>query len=323
MKNKALVILGPTASGKTSLALNLARHLKIEIISLDSALIYKGMDIGTAKPTMAELNSVPHHLIDICDPAQSYSAANFREDCIRLVDEISARGALPVICGGTMMYYKSLVDGLSPLPQTDPKVREKIAQEALALGWPKMHERLKVVDPVSYAKLNPNDKQRVSRALEIYEMTGRAMSSFFDTKTDSCPFDRLEFILLPENDDREELRKLIRKRFEIMVDNGLINEVSILKARGDLNLDMPSMRCVGYRQVWEYLDGKYDRDEMIEQCVIATAHLAKHQMTWLRGSLSKDQNYLLKKRLNIGDPKNLELVLDALRSSGFVSSCLV
>ena len=323
MKNKALVILGPTASGKTSLALNLARHLKIEIISLDSALIYKGMDIGTAKPTMAELNSVPHHLIDICDPSQSYSAANFREDCIRLVDEISARGALPVICGGTMMYYKSLVDGLSPLPQTDPKVREKIAQEALALGWPKMHERLKVVDPVSYAKLNPNDKQRVSRALEIYEMTGRAMSSFFDTKTDSCPFDRLEFILLPENDDREELRKLIRKRFEIMVDNGLINEVSILKARGDLNLDMPSMRCVGYRQVWEYLDGKYDRDEMIEQCVIATAHLAKHQMTWLRGSLSKDQNYLLKKRLNIGDPKNLELVLDALRSSGFVSSCLV
>ena len=323
MKNKALVILGPTASGKTSLALNLARHLKIEIISLDSALIYKGMDIGTAKPTMAELNSVPHHLIDICDPAQSYSAENFREDCIRLVDEISARGALPVICGGTMMYYKSLVDGLSPLPQTDPKVREKIAQEALALGWPKMHERLKVVDPVSYAKLNPNDKQRVSRALEIYEMTGRAMSSFFDTKTDSCPFDRLEFILLPENDDREELRKLIRKRFEIMVDNGLINEVSILKARGDLNLDMPSMRCVGYRQVWEYLDGKYDRDEMIEQCVIATAHLAKHQMTWLRGSLSKDQNYLLKKRLNIGDPKNLELVLDALRSSGFVSSCLV
>jgi len=323
MKNKALVILGPTASGKTSLALNLARHLKIEIISLDSALIYKGMDIGTAKPTMAELNSVPHHLIDICDPAQSYSAANFREDCIRLVDEISARGALPVICGGTMMYYKSLVDGLSPLPQTDPKVREKIAKEASVYGWPKMHERLKEVDPVSFSKLNPNDKQRVSRALEIYEMTGRAMSSFFDTKTDSCPFDRLEFILLPENDDREELRKLIRKRFEIMVENGLIDEVSILKARGDLNLEMPSMRCVGYRQVWEYLDGKYDREEMIEQCVIATAHLAKHQMTWLRGSLSKDQNYLLKKRLNIGDPKNLELVLDALRSSGFVSSCFV
>lgn len=323
MKNKALVILGPTASGKTSLALNLARYLKIEIISLDSALIYKDMDIGTAKPTKDELNSVPHHLIDICDPAQSYSAANFREDCIRLVDEISARGALPVICGGTMMYYKALVDGLSPLPQTEPKVREKIAQEAAIYGWPKMHERLKEVDPVAYEKLNPNDKQRVSRALEIYEMTGRAMSSFFDTKTDTCSFDRIEFILLPENDDREELRKLIRKRFEIMVDNGLIDEVAKLKARGDLNLEMPSMRCVGYRQVWEYLDGKYNREEMVEQCVIATAHLAKHQMTWLRGSLSKDQNYLLKMRLNIGDPKNLELVLDALRSSGIVSGCLV
>ncbi|WP_031491658.1 tRNA (adenosine(37)-N6)-dimethylallyltransferase MiaA [Succinivibrio dextrinosolvens] len=313
MKNKALVILGPTASGKTSLALNLAKHLKIEIISLDSALIYREMDIGTAKPTREELESVPHHLIDICDPAQSYSAANFREDCIRLVDEITKRGALPVICGGTMMYYKALVDGLSPLPQTDPKVREKIASEAQVCGWPKMHERLKDVDPVSYEKLNPNDKQRVSRALEIYEMTGRAMSSFFDTKTDSCPFERLEFILLPKNDDREELRKLIRKRFELMVDDGLIDEVSKLKSRGDLNLDMPSMRCVGYRQVWEYLDGKYDKNEMVEQCVIATAHLAKHQMTWLRGSLSKDQNYLVKKRLNIGDPDNLKIVLDSLK----------
>ncbi len=320
MKNKALVILGPTASGKTSLALNLAKYLRIEIISLDSALIYRDMDIGTAKPTREELESVPHHLIDICDPAQSYSAANFREDCIRLVDEITQRGALPVICGGTMMYYKALVDGLSPLPQTDPKVREKIAGEAQLYGWPKMHERLKEVDPVSYEKLNPNDKQRVSRALEIYEMTGRAMSSFFDTKTDSCPFERLEFILLPENDDREELRKLIRKRFELMVDNGLIDEVSKLKERGDLNLDMPSMRCVGYRQVWEYLDGKYDKNEMVEQCVIATAHLAKHQMTWLRGSLSKDQNYLVKKRLNIGDPNNLKLVLDSLKEFSLYQS---
>ena len=218
------------------------------------------------------------------------------------------------------MYYKSLVDGLSPLPQTDPKVREKIAGEAQLYGWPKMHERLKEVDPVSYEKLNPNDKQRVSRALEIYEMTGRAMSSFFDTKTDSCPFERLEFILLPENDDREELRKLIRKRFELMVDNGLIDEVSKLKERGDLNLDMPSMRCVGYRQVWEYLDGKYDKNEMVEQCVIATAHLAKHQMTWLRGSLSKDQNYLVKKRLNIGDPNNLKLVLDSLKEFSLYQS---
>ncbi len=318
MKNKAVVILGPTASGKTSLALNLARHLKIEIISLDSALIYKEMNIGTAKPTKEELALVPHHLIDICDPAESYSAANFRNDCIRLVDEISSRGALPVICGGTMMYYKALVDGLSPLPQTDPKVREQIASMANEIGWPKMHERLKDVDPVSYAKLNPNDKQRVSRALEIYEMTGRPMSSFFGDKTDECPFDRLEFVLLPFNDDREGLRKLIRNRFEMMLNAGLVSEVEKLKQRGDLNLEMPSMRCVGYRQVWEFLDGKYDKEQMIEQCVIATAHLAKHQMTWLRGSLSKNENYLLKKRLDIGDPDNLKIVLNYLKENKII-----
>ncbi len=314
MKNKAVVILGPTASGKTSLALGLASHLNIEIISLDSALIYKGMDIGTAKPTPDELSSVPHHLIDICDPATSYSAANFREDCITLVDDISKRGAIPVICGGTMMYYKALVEGLSPLPQTDHAVREKIAAVAREIGWPNMHARLQQIDPVSYAKLNPNDKQRVSRALEVYAMTGRPMSSFFDTKTDACPFERIEFILLPQNDDRKELRELIRRRFMLMLENGLIEEVRKLKERGDLNLEMPSMRSVGYRQVWEYLDGKYDKDELIEQCVIATAHLAKHQMTWLRGSLSKDDNYLFKKRLDIGDEDNLNKVIQALKA---------
>lgn len=313
MKNKAVVILGPTASGKSALSLKIARKAKVEIISLDSALIYKGMDIGTAKPTKEELESVPHHLIDICDPKDSYSAASFREDCIRLVDEISSRGAIPVICGGTMMYYKALVDGLSPLPQTDPLVREKIAREAETAGWPLMHEKLKDVDPVSYQKLNPNDKQRVSRALEIFYMTGRAMSSFFVEKQDKCPFDRLEYILLPETDDRTELRKLIRARFLKMVDDGLIDEVSSLKQRGDLNLTMPSMRCVGYRQVWEYLDKVYDFDTMIEKCVIATAQLAKHQMTWLRGSLSKDDSALVKERLLIGDKNNENIVLNGIR----------
>lgn len=313
MKNKAVVILGPTASGKSALSLKIARKAKVEIISLDSALIYKGMDIGTAKPTKEELESVPHHLIDICDPKDSYSAASFREDCIRLVDEISSRGAIPVICGGTMMYYKALVDGLSPLPQTDPLVREKIAREAETAGWPLMHEKLKDVDPVSYQKLNPNDKQRVSRALEIFYMTGRAMSSFFVEKQDKCPFDRLEYILLPETDDRTELRKLIRARFLKMVDDGLIDEVSSLKQRGDLNLTMPSMRCVGYRQVWEYLEKVYDFDTMIEKCVIATAQLAKHQMTWLRGSLSKDDSALVKERLLIGDKNNENIVLNGIR----------
>ena len=313
MKNKAVVILGPTASGKSALSLKIARKAKVEIISLDSALIYKGMDIGTAKPTKEELESVPHHLIDICDPKDSYSAASFREDCIRLVDEISSRGAIPVICGGTMMYYKALVDGLSPLPQTDPLVREKIAREAETAGWPLMHEKLKDVDPVSYQKLNPNDKQRVSRALEIFYMTGRAMSSFFVEKQDKCPFDRREYILLQETDDRTELRKLIRARFLKMVDDGLIDEVSSLKQRGDLNLTMPSMRCVGYRQVWEYLDKVYDFDTMIEKCVIATAQLAKHQMTWLRGSLSKDDSALVKERLLIGDKNNENIVLNGIR----------
>ena len=313
MKNKAVVILGPTASGKSALSLKIAKKVKVEIISLDSALIYKDMDIGTAKPSKSELSFVPHHLIDICDPKDSYSAASFREDCIRLVDEITNRGAVPVICGGTMMYYKALVDGLSPLPVTDPKVREKIAQEASECGWPAMHEKLKNVDPVSYQKLNPNDKQRVSRALEVYYMTGRAMSSFFVEHQDKCPFDRLEYILLPETDDRTELRKLIRARFLKMVDDGLIDEVAYLKDRGDLNLNMPSMRCVGYRQVWEYLDKAYDFDTMIEKCVIATAQLAKHQMTWLRGSLSKDDSALVKERLLIGDKNNENIVLDGIR----------
>lgn len=313
MKNRAIVILGPTASGKTSLALALARHLKIEIISLDSALIYKDMDIGTAKPTKEELLSVPHHLIDLISPKDSYSAANFREDCIRLVKEIEQRGAIPVICGGTMMYYKALVDGLSPLPTTTPEVRAAIAKEALAVGWPAMHQKLKTIDPVSYQKLNPNDKQRVSRALEVYQMTGRAMSSFFENKQCQCPFERLEYILLPENDDRTHLRELIRIRFNQMLKDGLIDEVQKLKDRGDLNLDLPSMRCVGYRQVWEYLEGKLDKEQMIEASVIATAHLAKHQMTWLRGSLANAQSALFKKELKIGDPNNLEIVLESLQ----------
>uniref|UniRef100_UPI00402AA8E2 tRNA (adenosine(37)-N6)-dimethylallyltransferase MiaA n=1 Tax=Succinivibrio sp. TaxID=2053619 RepID=UPI00402AA8E2 len=313
MKNKAVVILGPTASGKSALSLKIAKKVKVEIISLDSALIYKDMDIGTAKPTREELASVPHHLIDICDPKDSYSAASFREDCIRLVDEITARGAIPVICGGTMMYYKALVDGLSPLPVTEPEVREKIALEASECGWPAMHEKLKNVDPVSYQKLNTNEKQPDERALEVYYMTGRAMSSFFVEHQDKCPFDRLEYILLPETDDRTELRKLIRARFLKMVDDGLIDEVACLKERGDLNLNMPSMRCVGYRQVWEYIDKVYDFDTMIEKCVIATAQLAKHQMTWLRGSLSKDDSALVKERLLIGDKNNENIVLDGIK----------
>lgn len=307
--NRAVVILGPTASGKSALSLELARHRKIEIISLDSALIYKGMDIGSAKPSKEELKSVPHHLIDICDPKDSYSAASFREDCISLVDKITLRGAIPVICGGTMMYYKALVEGLSPLPPTDPAVREAIAKEAKEKGWPYMHELLRTIDRPSYEKLNPNDRQRVSRALEVHAMTGRAMSSYFSETRQSCPFERLEFILLPLTDDRTELRKIIRKRFFKMLDDGFVDEVRALMSSGELNPDMPSMRSVGYRQIFEYLKGEYDYDTMVEKSVVATSKLAKHQMTWLRGSLSKDNDALIKERLTIGEKDNLKKVL--------------
>lgn len=282
---EALVILGPTASGKSALSLQVAQAYNAEIISLDSALIYKGMDIGTAKPSLEERAICPHHLIDICDPKEVYSAANFRNDCIRLVEQIQARGRMPVICGGTMMYYKALVDGLSPLPETDDKVRAQVSQMAEERGWPCIHAMLKDIDPVLYKKLAPNDKQRVSRAMEVFLMTGRAMSSFFSDPKDECPFSRLEIVLLPKDNDRSELRKVIRQRFEQMLEQGLLDEVRALQQRGDLHKDLPSMRSVGYRQVLEFLNGECSYEDMIERSVIATARLAKHQMTWLRGGL--------------------------------------
>ncbi len=289
--DRALVILGPTASGKTALALFVASKIPCEIISLDSALIYKGMDIGTAKPTPKEMAMCPHHLIDIIDPKQNYSAASFAHDCTALVKEICSRGRLPVICGGTMMYYKALCDGISPLPTTDEKVRAKIAEQALQEGWPAMHEKLRNIDPILHAKLAPNDKQRISRALEVFAMSGRSMSSFYEDKGNKCPFLREEIVLLPD-DGRESLRKVIKERFEIMLKSGFEDEVRRLKERGDLNLQMPSMRCVGYRQMWEYLDGTLTYDEMRERSLIATCRLAKHQMTWLRGGLGDNQDVL-------------------------------
>ena len=287
MRDRALVVLGPTATGKTSLALELAKVRRIEVISLDSALVYRGMDIGTAKPSAKERSICPHHLIDIRDPAQSYSAADFRSDCLRLVPEICARGALPVICGGTMMYYKALCEGLSPLPRTDPEVRARIAEEALEKGWPAMHEKLRAADPKLYERLAPNDRQRISRALEVLEMTGKPLSSFYSMRGEGCPFLRAEIVLLP-SEDRAQLRIRIRERFMRMLEDGLLSEVAALRGRGDLSPSMPSMRAVGYRQAWEHLDGRTTYGQMVEQAVIATARLAKHQMTWLRGGLSSD-----------------------------------
>lgn len=287
---EALVILGPTASGKSALSLQLAQILKVEIISLDSALVYRGMDVGTAKPSKEELAICPHHLIDICDPSEGYSAANFRRDCIRLVSEIRMRGFLPIICGGTMMYYKALVDGLSSLPESTAKVRAQVQAMADAEGWPKMHERLKQIDPPLYSKLASRDKQRVARALEVYLMTGRPMSSYFVQSKEQCPFSRLELVLLPQNSDRTNLRKLIFQRFIAMLEHGLIEETKALLDQG-IDDQSPAMRAVGYRQVAMYLRGEVSYEQMVELGVIATARLAKHQMTWLRGGLKNPAKF--------------------------------
>jgi tRNA dimethylallyltransferase len=279
---RAVAIMGPTASGKTAAALSIARHIPSEIISVDSALVYRGMDIGTAKPSKAELAAVPHHLIDIIDPAEAYSAMQFRQDAIRLVDEINGRGRLALLVGGTMMYFKVLRDGLDELPEADPEVRARLDEEAARLGVPALHARLAIIDPESAARLKPNDSQRIQRALEIHELTGRPMSQLLAKAEKSVlPFELLPLSLEPS--DRSELHARIAARFDAMLaGNALLNEISDLRRRGDLHLGLPSMRCVGYRQAWEYLDGAYGFDELREKGIAATRQLAKRQLTWLR-----------------------------------------
>lgn len=284
-KPLAVAIMGPTASGKTAAALEIARHIPSEIISVDSALVYRGMDIGTAKPTPNELAAVPHHLIDIIDPSQAYSAAQFCQDALRLVAEISARGKLPLLVGGTMMYFKSLIDGLDELPVADPAIRARLNLEAAAIGTPGLHARLATLDPETAARLKPNDAQRVQRALEIIELTGQKMSQLLAQR----PKTVLPFRLLPialEPSERSVLHQRIVARFDTMLHGGpghnLIDEVETLRRRGDLHLGLPSMRCVGYRQAWEYLDGDYDLPMLREKGIIATRQLAKRQLTWLR-----------------------------------------
>ena len=281
----AVAIMGPTASGKTAAALAIARHLPSEIISVDSALVYRGMDIGTAKPSAEELASVPHHLIDIIDPLDAYSVAQFRSDTLRLVADIAARGKLPLLVGGTMMYFKGLNEGLDDLPTADPAVRAQLEADAQVLGWPALHERLRVVDPITAERLAPNDAQRINRALEIYLLSGKPMSSLLSGRGKlTLPFDLLPFALEPS--DRAVLHARIAVRFEQMLgqrdDSGLVAEVATLRARGDLNPNLPSMRCVGYRQTWDYLDGTIDRATLRETGIIATRQLAKRQLTWLR-----------------------------------------
>lgn len=286
---RAIALAGPTASGKTACALAIAQQLPVEIISVDSALVYKGMDIGTAKPTPAELAAVPHHLIDIIEPTEAYSAARFVADANRLMADITARGRLPLLVGGTMLYFKALFDGLDDIPSAAPEVRAAIEQEAATLGWPALHAQLAEVDPTAAARLAPNDAQRISRALEVWRASGRPLSSFhsdrFGPGKNNGPADIALLSLEPT--DRSWLHRRIAQRFDAMLQAGFIDEVRALRARGDLHVDLPSMRCVGYRQVWEALDAHdpIAADEwpaVIERGVAATRQLAKRQITWLR-----------------------------------------
>ncbi len=284
-KPLAVAIMGPTASGKTAAALAIAQAIPAEIISVDSALIYRGMDIGTAKPSAEELASAPHHLIDIIEPTESYSVAQFRAATLRLVAEINARGKLALLVGGTMMYFKGLTDGLDDLPTADAPLRERIEAEAASIGWPAMHDKLRALDPVTADRLAPNDAQRINRALEIIELTGRPMSDLLTGRVRlELPFDLLSFALEPS--DRSVLHARIATRFDQMLgtrdDSGIVAEVAGLRARGDLHPTLPSMRCVGYRQTWDYLDGTIDRAALRETGIIATRQLAKRQLTWLR-----------------------------------------
>jgi len=273
--------MGPTASGKTELAIELAGHLPCGIISVDSAMVYRGMDIGTAKPAPDVLEGAPHRLIDIVDPSDPYSAARFRDDALREMAQVSAAGAVPLLVGGTMLYFRALERGLSALPQADPVVRERILAEARVLGWPALHERLRGLDPDSAARIHPNDPQRLQRALEVCEVAGRPLSECLaEGRSGALPYRVIKFGLVPG--DRDALRARIADRFDAMLRAGLVEEVRALYLRGDLGPDLPSVRAVGYRQVWDYLAGLRDYDTMTDRAIVATRQLAKRQMTWLR-----------------------------------------
>ncbi|MDM0046397.1 tRNA (adenosine(37)-N6)-dimethylallyltransferase MiaA [Variovorax dokdonensis] len=276
-----LGLTGPTASGKTAAALALARVVPVEIISVDSALVYRGMDIGTAKPNAQELAQVPHHLIDIREPTQAYNAGAFVRDATRLIDQIRSRGRLPLLVGGTMLYFNALINGIDEMPQATPELRESIEHDAAQLGWPAMHARLAEVDPITAARLSLNDSQRIQRALEVWHASGRPLSSFHAQRSDAPPTVAPPMISL-EAADRAWLHERIALRFDAMLASGFLDEVRALRARGDLDAGMPSMRCVGYRQAWEALDGTWPMAELRERGIAATRQLAKRQITWLR-----------------------------------------
>ncbi|EZH77487.1 tRNA delta(2)-isopentenylpyrophosphate transferase [Ectopseudomonas composti] len=288
----AIFLMGPTAAGKTDLALELARVLPCDLISVDSALVYRGMDIGTAKPERSVLEAFPHALIDIRDPAESYSAAEFRADALAAMAESAARGRIPLLVGGTMLYYKALLEGLADMPSADPVIRAELEARAATEGWEVLHRELAAVDPESAARIHPNDPQRLTRALEVYRASGLSMTEHRrrqaagnpDTGTSGAwqlPYTVAQLAIAPAQ--RQVLHDRIAQRFRAMLEQGFVEEVEALRRRSDLHAGLPSIRAVGYRQVWEYLDGELSRDEMVERGIIATRQLAKRQFTWLRG----------------------------------------
>ena len=281
MKPPVILLMGPTASGKSAVALELANRFPSEIVSVDSAQVFRGMDIGTAKPDEAERRRVPHHLIDILEPTQSYSAAQFRADALALMRNITARGRMPLLVGGTMLYFKALREGLSQLPQADATVRAAIDAEARERGWPAMHADLARIDPATASRLEPADAQRIQRALEVHRITGTPMSELQGRREAEPLTHRLvQIALLPS--DRAILHRRIEMRFETMLRAGLVDELAALKLRYELHPNLPSMRCVGYRQAWEFLDGKITESELHDRGIYATRQLAKRQLTWLR-----------------------------------------
>ena len=307
----AIFIMGPTATGKTDLALSIYDALPSELISVDSALVYCGMDIGTAKPDAETLRRYPHQLIDIIEPDEVYSAGQFRDDALRLMQQSTAADQTPVLVGGTMLYFNTLQKGIANMPEVDAAVKQAIELEAKTGGLQALHDRLKKVDPVSAERIHQNDPQRIKRALEIYDFTGKTLTHFWQEQSRNqgnfkFPYRRIKIALVPE--DRVELRKRITQRFDLMLQQGFIEEVEGLFKRENLHAEMPSIRAVGYRQVWAYLAGDYGYDEMREKAIIATAQLAKRQMTWLRKE--SDCNFIEPIRLNTQKVlKNLKILL--------------
>ncbi|MDQ5850145.1 MAG: tRNA (adenosine(37)-N6)-dimethylallyltransferase MiaA [Pseudomonadota bacterium] len=279
MTRIAYALLGPTASGKSEVALELARRLPVEIVSMDSAQVYRGMDIGTAKPGAAERAAAPHHLIDLVDPDQSYSSGRWRAEAIPVITDVLERKKIPIVVGGTMLYYRTLIGGLDPLPQADPALRAEIDAEAARCGWPALHAELEKVDPRSAHRIARQDSQRIQRALEVWRLTGMPLSALQGVSQQQLPFQLKGFAILPQ---REALHERIARRFDAMLAAGLVEEVKQLRQRYRLAAAMPSMRAVGYRQVWEYLEGAIDEAQLRDRAVAATRQLAKRQLTWLR-----------------------------------------